>query len=132
MMRAAVLALVLATIALAGYPDPLQAEPIARSRLEVIDGNTMWVDGRRVRILGHAAAELGDGARCDFERRVGGAAKHRFQTLVAQGARYQRSNREAPPTDKSVREASEGTRSVFRDQRACPLPHYQTNHSRVA
>jgi endonuclease YncB( thermonuclease family) len=84
-MRAAVLTLVLATMALAGFPGPLHAEPIARSRIEVIDGDTIRVDGQPVRLLGLNAPETGERASCDVERRAGEAAKRLLQALVAEG-----------------------------------------------
>jgi hypothetical protein len=42
------------------------AEPIERSRIEVIDGGTVRTDGQTVRLVGFDAPETGDDmARCD-------------------------------------------------------------------
>jgi hypothetical protein len=60
---------------LTGFPDPLRAEPIAPSRIEVITGDTIRVDGLPVRLLGFIAAQSGQSAGCELERRAAEAAK---------------------------------------------------------
>src|SRR4051794_16692700 len=58
-MRAAILAVTVATIALAGFLGSARAEPIASARVHVLDGDTIRVDGRRpdVRLVGFNAPE---------------------------------------------------------------------------
>ena len=58
-MRAAAFALALASTALTGFPGPSWAEAISPSRIEVISGNIIRVDGVPVRLLGFNAAATG-------------------------------------------------------------------------
>lgn len=86
-MRAAVVALVLASIALAGSYGPATAEPIASARVDVLDGDTIRVDGRQpdVRLVGFNAPET-TRAKCSAERDLGSVADRRLRQLVAGGA----------------------------------------------
>jgi endonuclease YncB( thermonuclease family) len=54
-------------------------------RIEVIDGDTVRLDGERYRLVGIDAPESGDRARCDDERRRAEAATMRLRVLVASG-----------------------------------------------
>lgn len=75
---AAVLCLALAT--------PAVAEPLRYSRIRVTDGDTIRVDGERVRLLGFDTPETGDDtARCDEERVWGERAKARLKQLLGSG-----------------------------------------------
>jgi endonuclease YncB( thermonuclease family) len=85
-MRAAVLALVLGPIVLAGSYGPATADPIASPRVQVLDGDTIRVDGRRpdVRLVGFNAPET-TRAQCEAERDLGEVAARRVRELVAGG-----------------------------------------------
>jgi endonuclease YncB( thermonuclease family) len=85
-MRAAVLALGLASIVLAGSYGPAMAEPIASGRVHVLDGDTIRVDGRRpdVRLVGFNAPET-TRAQCAAEGDLGEVAARRLRALVAGG-----------------------------------------------
>jgi endonuclease YncB( thermonuclease family) len=76
-MRAAALALVFASIALAGSYSPPTAEPIASSRVQV-DGDTIRIDGRQldVRLVGFNTPEA-TRAQCATERDLGEVAARR-------------------------------------------------------
>jgi nucleoside 2-deoxyribosyltransferase/endonuclease YncB( thermonuclease family) len=53
----------------------------ARADIRVIDGDTIVVDGEKVRIVGLDAPEIGR-ARCPAERRLGEAARQRLAQLL--------------------------------------------------
>jgi len=61
------------------------ASVFPRGQVRVIDGDTIEIIAtrERVRLANIDTAELGDGARCNAERRHGEAAKARARTLVA-------------------------------------------------
>lgn len=61
------------------------ADPIAPSDIEVVDGDTIRVDGRRWRLVGFDAPETNN-ARCPAERVQGHIAKKRLQAIVDDGA----------------------------------------------
>lgn len=66
--------------------SPVLAEPIERARIEVADGDTIRVDGRRVRLLGFDAPETGpDTARCDAEVERGKLAATRLAQIISSG-----------------------------------------------
>jgi micrococcal nuclease len=85
-MRAATLALFLAATALAAFPPPSRAEPIAPERIHVLDGDTIRVDGSQpdIRLVGFNAPETGP-AVCLAERDLGERAARRLKQLVAGG-----------------------------------------------
>jgi endonuclease YncB( thermonuclease family) len=51
----------------------------------VVDGDTFWMDGRKIRILDIDTPELSP-PRCAAEERLGEAAKHRLRALLNGGA----------------------------------------------
>ena len=61
-------------------PEPRQSGPI-----EVIDGDTVRLQGVVYRLVGFDTPERGDNARCDYERRRAEEAKGRLRKLVAGG-----------------------------------------------
>ncbi len=61
-------------------PTPRQSDPI-----EVIDGDTVRMNGTAYRLVGFDTPERGDKARCDDERRRAEAATARLRTLVNKG-----------------------------------------------
>jgi endonuclease YncB( thermonuclease family) len=65
---------------------PALAEPLDRARIEIVDGDTIRVDGEKVRLVGFDAPETGDDtARCDEERAWGERAKARLEELLESG-----------------------------------------------
>jgi hypothetical protein len=61
-------------------PEPRQSGPI-----EVIDGDTVRLQGVEYRLVGFDTPERGDKARCDHERRRAEEARERLRKLVAGG-----------------------------------------------
>lgn len=62
------------------------AEPIERSRIAVVDGDTVMIDGERVRLVGFDTPETGhDTARCDAEIDRGMQAADRLVELLDGG-----------------------------------------------
>jgi endonuclease YncB( thermonuclease family) len=61
-------------------PEPKQSGPI-----EVIDGDTVRLQGLVYRLSGFDTPERGDKARCDYERRRAEEARERLRKLVAGG-----------------------------------------------
>jgi endonuclease YncB( thermonuclease family) len=61
-------------------PEPRQSGPI-----EVIDGDTVRLQGVIYRLAGFDTPERGDKARCDYERRRAEEARERLRKLVAGG-----------------------------------------------
>lgn len=51
----------------------------------VVDGDTFWYSGRKIRIADINTPEL-EGAECDYERQLGQRAKARLRTLLNQGS----------------------------------------------
>ena len=58
--------------------------PAWATDIRVVDGDTLVVDGERIRIMGLDAPETHP-SRCDAERRLGDAATARLRVLVAGG-----------------------------------------------
>jgi endonuclease YncB( thermonuclease family) len=63
---------------------PLAAEPIASARIQVVDGDTVRVNGETYRLVGFDAPEVWR-ARCPRERDIGRRATLRLRKLVSSG-----------------------------------------------
>lgn len=74
-----VLALALA-LTLAGYQA--KAEPVSRDRIEIIDGDTVRIDGKSWRLMGFDTPETFY-AKCVSERERGNAATKRLAEIIA-------------------------------------------------
>jgi endonuclease YncB( thermonuclease family) len=74
-------------------PTPQLADPI-----EVIDGDTVRMNGTIYRLTGFDTPERGDKARCDDERRRAEAATARLRTLVSSDDARPRARRVCLPS----------------------------------
>jgi len=92
--RAAQAAIALALVALAVLlsPAPGLAPSAAAEEARdvyVIDGDTLEAGGRRYRVANIDTPEVGDGARCGAERRLGQRATQRARALINAAARVE-------------------------------------------
>lgn len=61
----------------------------------VVDGDTLWLGGEEIRVMGPDAPETGSTAKCRREREIGREATRRFAELVSSGPiRLQRRGRD--------------------------------------
>jgi endonuclease YncB( thermonuclease family) len=74
-------------------PEPaLRTTPAAAEELHhvrVIDGDTIDANGQRIRLANIDTPEIGRGARCAAERRLGARATQRARALINAAARIQ-------------------------------------------
>lgn len=75
---------ILATLALLGTGEAVQAEIIRASSIYVIDGDTVEVSGQRYRLVGFDTPETYH-AQCDYELALGQKATRRVRELLASG-----------------------------------------------
>jgi endonuclease YncB( thermonuclease family) len=61
-----------------------RCEPVAPSDVRIIDGDTVEVEGKRIRLVGFDAPEL-DHARCAAERGLAERAASRLRQIVREG-----------------------------------------------
>src|SRR5215831_15195494 len=61
------------------------AEPIASRDIYVLDGNTIDMHGRRIRLAGFDAPEEGQRARCATERALAARAAARLRQIILRG-----------------------------------------------
>ncbi len=61
-----------------------RAEPVAPSDVYVVDGDTIEVGGKRIRLVGFDAPEL-DHARCTDERNLAERAASRLRQVIREG-----------------------------------------------
>ena len=61
------------------------ASPIEPGAVEVVDGDTIRLRGRTVRLVGFDTPEKGSRARCESERTLAAAASSRLRQLIAGG-----------------------------------------------
>jgi endonuclease YncB( thermonuclease family) len=64
---------------------PVRAEPIASQDIYVLDGNTIDMHGRRIRLAGFDAPE--EGARCASERTLAARAAARLRQIIRRGGK---------------------------------------------
>lgn len=76
------LAILVAGIAWEEYGHLLKPAEAVTSAVSVYDGDTITIDGERIRILGLDAPELGHNARCAAEARAAEAARDELQRLL--------------------------------------------------
>jgi endonuclease YncB( thermonuclease family) len=68
-------------------PSPAAAETLRR--VHVIDADTIEAQGQRIRIVNIDTPEVGAGARCAAERRLGVRATQRTHALIQAAARVE-------------------------------------------
>jgi endonuclease YncB( thermonuclease family) len=61
------------------------ADPVAPADVYVVDGDTIMVQGKRIRLVGFDAPELGGHAHCGLERMLAARATSRLRQLVRTG-----------------------------------------------
>jgi len=61
------------------------AEPVAPSDIYVVDGDTIKVEGKTVRLVGFDAPELGGHAHCGLERVLAARATSRLRQIIRNG-----------------------------------------------
>ena len=59
-----------------------RADPIAPAEVYVVDGDTITVHGKRIRLVGFDAPELGGHAHCGLERMLAARATSRLRQLI--------------------------------------------------
>lgn len=70
-------------LALAGFSSLLSASQQSPGPLDVLDGDTLLIDGSPVHIAGIDAPELGPWAKCWAEAALAGHAREKLQTLLS-------------------------------------------------
>jgi endonuclease YncB( thermonuclease family) len=58
------------------------ADPVAPSEIYVVDGDTIDVHGKRIRLIDFDAPELGGHARCGLERMLAARATSRLRQMI--------------------------------------------------
>jgi endonuclease YncB( thermonuclease family) len=61
------------------------AEPLKPADIYVVDGDTIIVQGKRIRLVGFDAPELGGHAHCGLERMLAARATSRLRQLIRTG-----------------------------------------------
>ena len=61
------------------------ADPLASEDIYVIDGDTIALHGRRIRVVGFDAPELGGHAHCGIERMLAARATSRLRQIIRTG-----------------------------------------------
>jgi hypothetical protein len=77
-----VLAIFLGLAALAIHARSAAADAIAGSDVYVVDGDTIEVHGKRIRLVGFDAPEFGDHAHCGLERMLAARATSRLRQMI--------------------------------------------------
>jgi endonuclease YncB( thermonuclease family) len=75
----ALLALVFALIA---QITTVSADAVTAAEIYVVDGDTIDVNGKRIRLVGFDAPELGDHALCGLERMLAARATSRLRQMI--------------------------------------------------
>ena len=85
----------------------LRPDPVLTGPIEVIDGDTVRLNGTAYRLIGFDTPERGDKAQCDDERRRAENATHQLLDLIATGnARLTRVACACPPGQRAVATAN--------------------------
>jgi endonuclease YncB( thermonuclease family) len=74
MRAAALMLLLLASVA--------HADPVKPADIYVVDGDTIGALGKRIRLVGFDAPELGGHARCGLERTLAARATSRLRQMI--------------------------------------------------
>ena len=77
--------MLLSLLALILLAAPALAEPISPDRIRVVDGDTIRVQGKSVRLVGFNTPETYR-ARCSAERKLGNEATRRLRRIVRGGS----------------------------------------------
>ena len=64
---------------------PKGSKPLAPGQVDIVDGDTVRVDGQPYRLVGFDTPESGLTARCERERHLAGRATLRLRQIVAKG-----------------------------------------------
>jgi endonuclease YncB( thermonuclease family) len=97
--------LILVGLALLFAAERPFADPIEQADLYVIDGDTIRVHGRTIRLVGFDAPELGGHAHCGLERMLAARAASRLRQIIRTG-----DDIDLQIIDCSCRPGTEGTR----------------------
>jgi endonuclease YncB( thermonuclease family) len=92
-------------IALIAQFHPASADAVAASDIYVIDGDTIEALGKRIRLVGFDAPELGDHAHCGLERMLAARATSRLRQMIRGSADI-----DLQVVDCSCRPGTEGTK----------------------
>jgi endonuclease YncB( thermonuclease family) len=76
--------LVLATVVL-GSVAPSSADPVKPADIHVVDGDTIDIQGKRIRLIDFDAPELGGHAHCAVERMLAARATSRLRQMIQIG-----------------------------------------------
>jgi endonuclease YncB( thermonuclease family) len=79
------LAGILLSIALAGQPHSASADAVKVSDIYVVDGDTIEMQGKRIRLIDFDAPELGHHAHCGIERMLAARAASRLRQIITIG-----------------------------------------------
>src|SRR5476651_911334 len=66
-------------------PAPSNTDSILPSGIQIIDGDTIRIDGTTYRLVGFDTPEMGNGARCARERDLAERATNRLRQIVSGG-----------------------------------------------
>jgi endonuclease YncB( thermonuclease family) len=76
---------VAATALIVGSGVVTSAEPMKRTDVYVVDGDTIEVHGKRIRLIDFDAPELGHHAHCGIERMLAARAASRLRQMITIG-----------------------------------------------
>jgi endonuclease YncB( thermonuclease family) len=67
---------------LIGHTTAVMADAVTASSIDVIDGDTIEALGKRIRLVGFDAPELGEHGRCGLERMLAARATSRLRQMI--------------------------------------------------
>jgi endonuclease YncB( thermonuclease family) len=91
-----------------------RAEPIGASDIYIVDGDTIEVPGKRIRLVGFDAPELGSHAHCAIEQLLAARATSRLQQIIRIGKTI-----DLELVDCSWLAGTEGITRLYNYGRAC-------------